>query len=81
MSLIAQIKTLEALELTEARLTAKIIPHLQALPKLTKLKIETVEISTADVEAIRAALPNCQVDFKPMTDAEKESLLVKKLRL
>ena len=32
-------------------------------------------------EAIRAALPNCQVDFKPMTDAEKESLLVKKLRL
>jgi hypothetical protein len=81
MSLVAQIKTLEALELTEARLSAKILPHLQALPKLTKLKIETVDISPADVEAIKAALPNCKVDFKPMTDAEKESLLVKKLRL
>jgi hypothetical protein len=81
METLAQIKSLEALELTEARLSAKIIPHLKALPKLTKLKIETVDISEADVEAIKAALPNCKVDFKPMTDAEKESLLVKKLRL
>lgn len=81
MSLIGQIKTLEALELTEARLSAKIIPHLQALPKLKKLKIETVDISAADVEAIQAALPNCQVDFQPMSEAEKEALLVKKLRL
>jgi hypothetical protein len=81
LEILAQIKTLEALELTEARLSAKIIPHLQALPKLAKLKIETVDISAADVEAIKAALPNCKVDFKPMSDAEKEALLVKKLRL
>ena len=78
---LAQIKTLESLELTEARLSAKIIPQLKALPKLTKLKLETVDIPAADVEAIKAALPNCKVDFKPMTDAEKEALLVKKLRL
>ena len=78
---ISQLKALESLELTEARLSAKIIPHLQALPKLTKLKIETVDISAADVEAVCAALPHCKVDFKPMSDAEKESLLVKKLRL
>ena len=78
---ISQLKALESLELTEARLNAKIIPQLQALPKLAKLKIETVDISAADVEAIKAALPNCKVDFKPMTDAEKEALLAKKLRL
>lgn len=81
MATLAQIKTLESLELTEARLSAKIIPHLKSLPKLTKLKLETVDISAADVEAIQAALPGCKVDFKPMTDAEKEALLVKKLRL
>jgi len=81
MTVIAHIKTLEALELTEARLSAKIIPQLQALPKLAKLKIETVDISAADVEAIKAALPKCKVDFKPMSDAEKDALLVKKLRL
>jgi hypothetical protein len=78
---LAKLKTLESLELTEARLTAKIIPHLLALPKLTKLKIETVDISVGDVDAIKASLPNCKVDFKPMSDAEKEALLVKKLRL
>jgi hypothetical protein len=78
---LAKLRTLESLELTEARLTAKIIPHLLALPKLTKLKIETVDISVGDVDAIKAALPNCKVDFKPMSDAEKEALLVKKLRL
>lgn len=81
MEVLAQLKALESLELTEARLSVKIIPKLQALPKLTKLKIETVDIPEADVEAIRAALPNCKVDFKPMSDSEKESLLVKKLRL
>ena len=81
MTVIAQIKTLESLELTEARLSAKIIPQLQALPKLAKLKIETVDISAADVDAIKAALPKCKVEFKPMSDDEKESLLVKKLRL
>ena len=81
MATLAQIKTLESLELTEARLTAKIIPQLKALPKLTKLKIETVDISAADVEAIKAALPDCKVDYKPMSDAEKEALLKKKLRL
>lgn len=81
MTTLAQIKTLESLELTEARLSAKIIPHLKALPKLTKLKIETVDISAADVEAIQAALPNCKVDFKPMSETDKEALLTKKLRL
>ena len=81
MAVIAQIKTLESLELTEARLSAAIIPQLQSLPKLTKLKIQTVDISAADVDAIKAALPHCKVDFAPMSDAEKEATLVKKLRL
>lgn len=81
LATIAQINTLESLELTEARLTSEIVPHLKALPNLTKLKIETVDISSSDVETIQAALPNCKVDFKPMSDADKEALLVKKLRL
>jgi hypothetical protein len=81
MATLALIKTLESLELTEARLSVKIIPHLKALPKLTKLKIETVDISAADVEVIQAALPNCKVDFKPMSETDKEAMLTKKLRL
>lgn len=81
MSVIAQLQKLESLELTEARLDAGILPHLRALPALKKLRIESVDISSADVEAIRAALPACKVDHIAMSDAEKESLLKKKLRL
>lgn len=78
---LAQIKTLQTLELTEARLTAAIIPQLQALPKLTRLKIQAVDISAADVAALKAALPTVKVDFEPMSEADKETLLRKKLRL
>lgn len=81
METIAKITTLESLELTEARLSARMIPHLKSLPKLTKLKIETVDISAEDVAAIQRALPNCKVDHKPITEADKEATLVKKLRL
>lgn len=78
---LAQIKTLESLELTEARLSAKIIPHLKELPKLATLKIQTVDISAADVDAIKAALPDVKVDWQPISDAEREATLVKKLKL
>ena len=81
LATLAQTKTLASLELTEARLSAKIIPHLKALPKLSRLKIETVDISAADVDAIKAALPDVKVDFQPISDAEKEATLVKKLKL
>jgi len=81
MEVVGKLKTLESLELTEARLSAKIIPQLKGLPKLKRLKIETVDISAADVEAVKAALPECKVEWKEMSAEEKESLLVKKLRL
>ncbi|MEZ5384455.1 MAG: hypothetical protein R3F13_02950 [Prosthecobacter sp.] len=81
MKTLAGIKTLESLELTEARLSAKVIPDLKALPKLTRLKFQNVDMPDADVEAVKAALPNCRVDFEPMSEADKEATLAKKLRL
>ncbi len=81
MEVVGKLKTLESLELTEARLSAKIIPQLKGLPKLKRLKFETVDISAADVEAVKAALPECKVEWKEMSAEEKEALLVKRLRL
>lgn len=81
METLVKIQTLESLELTEARLSAKVIPHLKALPKLTRLKFQNVDMPAADVEAVKAALSGCKVDFEPMSVAEKEATLVKKLRL
>ena len=81
LATLAKIQTLESLELTEARLSAKILPHLRALPRLASLKIQTVDIPTADVEAIKAALPKVKVDFVPISDADKEATLTRKLML
>lgn len=81
METLAQIKSLESLELTEARLSAKIIPQLKALPKLKKLKFETVDISSADIDAVKAALPGVNVIWDPLSEADKEANLVKKLKL
>ncbi|HYG78090.1 MAG TPA: hypothetical protein VEK08_23995 [Planctomycetota bacterium] len=79
--LIAQMKSLERLELFEARLTAENLQPLKELPKLKLLSIHTCDISAADIDAVKAALPQVKVDFKPITDADKEATLVKKLKL
>ncbi len=78
---VAKIQTLQSLELTEMRLTSAVLPHLQALPNLKKLKIEMSAISAEDVAKLKDGLPNCEVTHKPLTPDEAEALLVKKLRL
>ena len=43
--------------------------------------VDRIFLTRYSAEAIQAALPKCKVDYKPMSDAEKDALLVKKLRL
>jgi hypothetical protein len=81
IKLIAQLKSLQKIELFEARLTAKALEPLKELPELKELKIHQTDIPAADVEAVKAALKGIKVDFKPMSDEEKEATLVKKLKL
>jgi len=78
---LARMKSLESLELFEARLTAKSLTQLQALPKLRKLKIHTAEISAAEIETLRTALPGVIIDFQPISEADREATLAKKLKL
>ena len=78
---IAQIRSLQRLELFEARLSGPGLAPLKELPKLKQVTLHTVDISAADVEALRATLPKVKIDFKAMTDAEREATLVKKLKL
>lgn len=81
ITIVAQMNSLEALELFEARLTADALAPLKSLPKLTRLTIHTTDIPAADVESLRAALPGVKLDYKPITEADREATLVKKLRL
>lgn len=81
IKLIAQLKSLQKIELFEARLSAKGLEPLKDLPALKDIKIHQTDIPAADVEAVRSMLKNVKVDFKPMTDEEREALLVKKLKI
>lgn len=78
---LAKMKSLEKLELFEAVLTARGLAPLKELPNLKTLAINTTEISAADVGAVRAALPGVKVEFRPLTDEERDGTLRKKLRL
>jgi hypothetical protein len=81
LATLAQIKSLESLEISEARLTGPAFQQLKALPKLKRLAIHTSDVSEADIQALRAALPAVKIEFKPMTAEDREALLVKKLKL
>ncbi|HEX8916259.1 MAG TPA: hypothetical protein VF796_28170, partial [Humisphaera sp.] len=80
LPLIAKLTKLQKLEIFEARLTAKDLEPLKALPELKQLTMHTVDIPATDVEAVKAAMKNVKVDVKPLTAEERESL-AKKLKL
>jgi hypothetical protein len=71
---IAQMKSLENIELTEMQLTFPVIEQLSALPNLKKLKLEGVDISTKDVDKLRAKMSGVSIEWKPMTEAEIKRL-------
>jgi hypothetical protein len=81
LAVIAQMKTLEKLDLQEARLTLAGLKQLQSLPQLQELKVQWVDTPPADIEQLRQLLPNVKITWQPITDEERESLLTKKLKL
>ena len=74
LATIAQMKSLENLELTEMRLTFSVLEQLSALPNLKKLKLEGVDISANDIEKLRAKIAGVSIEWKPMTESEIKRL-------
>ena len=80
LAILAQMPSLEEIELTEARLDYDAVVRLKQLPNLKVLKINQVDISAADVEKLQAALPTVEIKFEPLTEEQAE-MLSKKLKL
>ena len=74
LTTIAQMKSLENLELTEMQLTFPVVEQLSVLPNLKKLKLEGVDISSKDVEKLRAKMVGVSIEWKPMTEVEIKRL-------
>lgn len=62
LAIVAELKTLESLQLEEARLTLAALGQLSKLPALKRLTLGGVDMPEADVERLRQDLP--QVDIK-----------------
>lgn len=78
---LAQIKSLKRLSFQEARLNASGLMQLQPLPNLEQIKLSLIDITKSDVETIKAAMPTVEVDWTPITEAEEEATLKKKLKI
>lgn len=74
LDVIAQLKSLDTLTLGEQRFSVEALAKLQALPKLRQLELTQVDVPAAEIERVRAALPNVQVDWKPVTAEERAKL-------
>jgi len=79
--LLAQMKSLEQLELTEARFSAADLTPLKGLPLLKRVILEMVDIPAADVAALRSLLPHCELVVRPASPEDLEKTLAQKLRL
>jgi hypothetical protein len=63
IALLADVKSLKALELSEARLSYDALVRLKKLPGLKKLTLNGIDIGDADVERLKKELPGAQVTF------------------
>ena len=75
LATLAQLKSLEDLALEEARLTLPAILRLKALPNLKNLTLKNcLDVPPEDIEKFRKELPGVVLQWKPMTEKDREFL-------
>jgi len=74
LDVLVELKSLETLQLSQARYTADNLARLRALPNLKRLTLNQIDRPAADVAKLKAALPNVAVDWKPMSDEDRATL-------
>lgn len=78
---IARMRSLETIELQEARLTLKGLMQLKSLPNLRTLKLKWIDVSESEISELKQSMPGVTVQWEPLTDDDERNLLVKKLKL
>ena len=63
LAILAELKSLEALQLDKARLTFTALEQLKQLPDLKKLTLDGIDIPKADVERLRKELPKIKIEW------------------
>jgi len=68
LDVLAQMKSLETLQLEEARLKVDALLRLKQLPGLKKLTLEGIDLSDADLERVKAGLPQVEIKWTKPSD-------------
>jgi len=68
IALLVDLKSLEMLQLSEARLTFTALQQLKQLPALKKLTLEGIEVPKADVERLKKELPMLKIEWTEPND-------------
>ena len=68
LAVLAEMKSLESLQLEEARLKYDSLVQLKQLPELKKLTLEGIDIAEADVERLRGELPKVEIKWTKPND-------------
>ncbi|MDB6116226.1 MAG: hypothetical protein JWO08_7 [Verrucomicrobiaceae bacterium] len=68
----AAMKTLENVKLGEAHFTVEALTKLKELPKLKSLTLFETDLSVAEAESLRTALPGVKLDVQPLTGEQRK---------
>ncbi len=72
--ILAEFKSLEALQLDEARLTFSALQQLKQMPALKKLTLGGIDIAKEDVERLRKELPQVKVEWTVPNEAYQKRI-------
>ena len=74
LPVLAELNSLESLNLTEARLSLEAVAQLKKLPKLKRLNLEGIEMAESDLAALKQQLAKTDVRWTAPKDAEKKRI-------
>jgi hypothetical protein len=75
VAVVAQLTSLESLNLQEARLSLAALTKLKQLPNLKRLTLDTIDISPADIDALKQQLPKVDIKWIAPTDMRRINAL------
>ena len=74
LAILAEMKSLESLQLDEARLTFAALKQLKQLPELKHLTLGGIDIPQADVERLRKELPRLKIDWTEPNESYRKRI-------
>jgi hypothetical protein len=74
MAVLAELTTLESLQLEEARLSFDALKQLKSLPALKSLLLQGIDLPESDVDRLRAELPKVDVKATKPTEAYQKRI-------